>query len=100
MNFVIKPRIEELLSNVIKSRDIKERQKLIIELKTILKIISHLENSPKEFKGINAIHRLPASNTGYSEYRILDDTDSEERSLWIEISDLKLSEGDVFLEMK
>lgn len=99
MDFIIKPRIEELLSEVIRNTDTKKKQKLIVELKSILKIISHLENSSGEFKGIKAIHSLPASKTGFSEYRIIDDTDSEERSLWIEINNLKLSEGDILLEM-
>lgn len=100
MKFIAKQYIEEILNEVIDERNLEERQKIILELKSILKIISYIENSNENFKGIKNMYRLPASKTGYSEYRVIDDTDSEDRSLWVELKDFTLSEGDIIIEMK
>lgn len=100
MNFIVKPHIEELLNKTIKNRNIEGQHKMIIELKSVLQLISFIESHSNEFNGIKSIHGLPPSKTGYSEYRVMDDTESEDPSMWVEINGLRLSEGDILLEMK
>ncbi|WP_282016280.1 hypothetical protein [Marinifilum flexuosum] len=99
MSFIIKDSIEKLLEEVIKDKNTEERARRIIELKSILKIIKSIELS-SNFKGVEKISRLPITKTDFSEFRVIDDTDSDDRSLWIELEDLKLSEGDLIIELK
>ncbi|MCB0516486.1 MAG: hypothetical protein R2798_05975 [Chitinophagales bacterium] len=100
MSFIIKQTIEKLLSDIIQNQNIEYRQRKILELKAILKIIISMEKDCDNFKGVKKVHRLPDSKTSYSEFRVIDDVDSEDRSLWIELEDLKLSQGDLIIEMK
>ena len=99
MSFIVKESIEKLLENVLKDKSIEERHRRIVELKSILKIINSID-APSNFKGVRGVYRLPATKTNFSDYRIIDDTDSDDRSLWFEIEDLRLSEGDLIIEMK
>ena len=47
---------------------------------------------------IEAIVVLPESKTGYSEYRILDDCEVDNRNLWREIS--RATSGDFVIKLK
>ncbi|PXX95744.1 hypothetical protein DF185_21875 [Marinifilum breve] len=84
MSFIIKDSIEKLLEEVIKSNNTEKRARKRIELKSILKIINSIELS-SDFKGVKKISRLPIAKTDFSEFRVIDDTDSDDRSFWIEL---------------
>lgn len=100
MSFIIKKEVQSLLDNVIKDEGAEMRQRKIMELNSILKFISFIEENGLEFNGLKAIHCLPNSKTGYSEFRILDDVDSDDPSQWIELKEMRISQGDLVIEMK
>lgn len=47
-----------------------------------LELLSKFNISPNE---INTFIELPVSKTGYSEYRIMNDCESENRNFWLEL---------------
>ena len=100
MNFKTKSAIEHLLSETIHDLNSEDRKQKIEELKALLQIISAIESRTENLKGVKDVHVLPDSKTGYSDFRIMDDVDSDNRSLWLEVEGLKLSQGDLVIEIK
>lgn len=51
---------------------------------------------------IKDIHILPFLATGYSEYRVINDNESDNKLMWTEYGDgnLRLSDGDWLIRMK
>lgn len=99
MPLIIKESIEKLLEDVIQNQSTSERHRKIIELKSILKVIDSFDSLPN-FKGVKNIYKLPPTGTDFSEFRIIDDLDSDDRSLWTELKGIRLSEGNLVIEIK
>ncbi|EPK9348416.1 hypothetical protein QDZ90_005790, partial [Pluralibacter gergoviae] len=59
------------------------RQDDINKLNFIRKIATYLSNSDVDGK-VSDIIKLANTNTGYSEYRIINDCESDNRELWVE----------------
>ncbi|MBP2617804.1 hypothetical protein [Chryseobacterium jejuense] len=55
-------------------------------------------------KTIDTIFELPDSHTGYSDYRIMNDCESDDPTQWVELKindeKIKLSEGDIIIRKK
>lgn len=55
-------------------------------------------------KSIDRIVELPDSHTGYSDYRIMNDCESDDPAQWIELKinneTIRLSEGDIIIRKK
>jgi hypothetical protein len=62
-----------------------------------------IENNIKVSKISNVIN-LPSSNTGYSEYRIMNDCETDQINNWIELKindkPIRCNEGDILILMK
>ncbi|EFC2602492.1 hypothetical protein CT362_004950 [Escherichia coli] len=55
-------------------------------------------------ESIDNIIKLVDKNTGYSDYRIMNDCESDDRNLWIEYDNghgnITLNAGDILIKMK
>ena len=80
-----------------------DRQDDIKKLNFIRKIAIYLSDSDIDGK-ISDIIQLTNKNTGYSEYRIINDCESDNRELWVEYKNgnekIILNEGDFLIKIK
>ncbi len=77
----------------------KEYIEKVNQLKEVLFLIEIAQKHRISRKNIQKIVELPLSNTDFSSFRVLDDNDVEDRSLWTELNientRLELSTGDI-----
>lgn len=78
-------------------------RELYLKLELLKKIAIYLSQNQVEGK-LDKIIPLVDMNTGYSEYRLINDCESDNKDLWIEYSYkdsmVRLSPGDFLLKMK
>ncbi|MFP3833603.1 hypothetical protein [Chryseobacterium sp. SIMBA_028] len=94
-------RLSKLISkNIHKESNLQLKK----ELSEIIYLVSLFEKHQINKKNIKAILELPDSDTGYSDYRIINDGESDNPDHWIEVSihneKLTLAEGDVIIKKK
>lgn len=96
--------IEKLNNLISKGIDQEANVQLKKELSELVHLldISHRYQISKNT--IDTIFVLPDSNTGYSDYRIINDCESDNPAQWAELKindeDVRLSEGDVIIRKK
>ncbi len=75
----------------------EEIHKLIV-LKQIAMYLVENDVSSK----VDSIEQIEDEATGYSEYRIINDNESDDRSLWVEYKDgtVRMNPGDLLIKMK
>lgn len=79
-----------------------------IQLKKELSELLYLQEIAEQYhiskNRIGSIFELPDSNTGYSDYRIMNDCESDDSAQWIELringNNIRLSEGDIVIRKK
>lgn len=80
-----------------------DRQGDLNNLNFLRKIASYLSSSNVNGK-ISDIIKLADTNTGYSEYRIINDCESDNRELWVEYKNenenVTINEGDILIKIK
>ncbi|MEG0927327.1 hypothetical protein [Chryseobacterium sp.] len=92
--------------NVLISREINKESNLQLrnELSEVIYLISLSDKHQINKKSIKTILELPDSNTGYSDYRIINDCESDQPDHWIEVSihneKIRLAEGDIIIQKK
>jgi len=71
------------------------------KLNLLKSVALYLLNAKVESKVLDIIE-IVDEKTGYSEYRIMNDCETEDRSLWIEYQkgNVKISPGDLLIKMK
>ncbi|BDR55750.1 hypothetical protein [Xylocopilactobacillus apis] len=71
------------------------------KIDALIKLAYFLDKSEGEID-IKDIHILPLSATGYSEYRVINDNESDNKLMWSEYGDgdLRLYDGDWLIRMK
>ncbi|MGE8433349.1 hypothetical protein [Chryseobacterium joostei] len=88
------------------SREVNKESNLQLkkELSETIYLLSILDNHQINKKTIKTILELPDSNTGYSDYRIINDCESDNPGHWIEVNihneKLRLAEGDIIIKKK
>lgn len=85
-------------------RSLKGNNKeLYLKLELLKKIAIYLSQNEVEGK-LDELIQLVDMNTGYSEYRLINDCESDNRDLWIEYNQknesIRLNPGDFLLKMK
>ncbi|WP_347217326.1 hypothetical protein [Chryseobacterium sp.] len=79
-----------------------------IQLKKELSELIHLLDISNRYQlrknTMDAILELPDSRTGYSDYRIMIDCESDDPAQWVELringNNIRLSEGDIIIRKK
>lgn len=94
-------RINELIRrNENKDENIKFKNDLL-EVLFLINISKTYNISKNE---IENIFKIPKENTGYSEYRIINDCESDDRLNWTEVAienkNIRLNENDVIIKFK
>ncbi|BDR55737.1 hypothetical protein [Xylocopilactobacillus apis] len=74
---------------------------LLDKVDALMKLADFLDKAEGKID-ITDIHILPLSATGYSEYRVINDNESDNKSMWTEYGDgdLRLYDGDWLVRMK
>lgn len=74
---------------------------LLSKIDVLIAVANKLENM-SEVNKIDEIAILSEAQTGYSEYRIMNDCESDNRTLWIEYKagQFRLTSGDWLLKMR
>ena len=94
-------KLNGLISNGIDKESNTQLKKELSELMYLLAISDRYQISKKT---IDTMLELPDSNTGYSDYRIINDCESDDPAQWIEIrinnKEIRLSEGDIIIRKK
>ncbi|MGE8555467.1 MAG: hypothetical protein ACN6OB_16230 [Chryseobacterium jejuense] len=94
-------RLSSLISNGI---DKESNLQLKKELSDAIHLLEMFDCYQISKKTIDMILELPDSRTGYSEYRIMNDCESDDPAQWIELKindkKIKLSEGDIIIRKK
>ncbi|BAP31222.1 uncharacterized protein CHSO_2185 [Chryseobacterium sp. StRB126] len=74
------------------------------ELSNVIHLLEVFDRFQISKKTIDAIFELPDSHTGYSDYRIMNDCESDDPMQWVELKindeNIKLSEGDIIIRKK
>ncbi|WP_322970389.1 hypothetical protein [Faecalibacter sp. LW9] len=96
---IIKNSIKELLELTIQLDNDEFKNQKIKEYKGLLELIDFIIDNELTFNSFSNIIKIPKSSTDFSEYRLIDDTDTENRDFWIDTG-IKLNEGDIILELK
>jgi hypothetical protein len=94
-------RIQNLIEE---NRDKESNIKLKQELSQIIYLLDILNIHTINKNTIETVVELPPSDTGYSEYRVINDCESDHSENWIELSlnnqPLRLAEGDIIIKKK
>ncbi|MFN4364437.1 hypothetical protein [Chryseobacterium hispalense] len=95
----------ETINELIKRNDNKnENLKLKKELLEVLFLIDLSEEYDISKNNIENILKMPGKNTGYSEYRIIDDCESDDPLNWIEAEfkneKVRLYDNDIVIKLK
>lgn len=100
----IKKEVDKLNDLINKEIDRESNLQLRKELSETIYLLNVFDNYQISKKTIESILELPNSNTGYSEYRIINDCESDNPNYWIEISihneKIRLTEGDIIIRKK
>lgn len=74
------------------------------ELSEAIYLLNILKQHQISKKTVEAIIELPSSNTGYSDYRIINDCESDDPDHWLEVrindEKIRLAEGDIVIRRK
>jgi hypothetical protein len=74
------------------------------ELETVLFLIELSKDLELNKSTISNIIKLPESNTGYSEYRVVNDCETDKRDQWIELTidgkAVRLNSDDIIIQKK
>lgn len=96
--------INKLNDLISKNIDKESNLKLKKELSEALYLLSIFDEYQISKKTIDTIIELPSSNTGYSDYRIINDCESHNPDHWLEVSineeKIRLAEGDIVIRKK
>ncbi|PWN66110.1 hypothetical protein [Chryseobacterium oncorhynchi] len=96
--------IDELNDLISREGNKESHLQLKKELSETLYLLSIFDNHQINQKTIKTILELPDSNTGYSDYRIINDCESDNPDHWIEVSihneKLRLGAGDIIIKKK
>lgn len=97
MNDVIKFIDEEIKKSQLKGLSSDDMQRLLFLKKIAMYLIGRTVSSK-----IEKVIQIEDENTGYSEYRILNDCESDDRDLWIEYmnGNVRINSGDLLIKMK
>ncbi|SDI31536.1 hypothetical protein [Chryseobacterium jejuense] len=94
-------RLSSLISNGIDKESNLQLKKELSDAIHLLEMFDYYQISKKT---IDMILELPDSRTGYSDYRIMNDCESDDPAQWIELKindkKIKLSEGDIIIKKK
>ena len=81
----------------------KGGEELKLKLDLLKKLAVYINNHDVSGK-LDEVVRLGDMNTGYSEYRVINDCESDDSKLWIEYmnnnENVRLSPGDLLIKMK
>lgn len=101
--FILK-KIEELNGLISKGPDRESNIKLKQELSEMIHLWNIFDKYKVNKNTIETIFEVPDSHTGYSDYRIVNDCESDDPQHWIELNinneSIKLSEGDIIIKKK
>ncbi|SIT02505.1 hypothetical protein SAMN05421786_104113 [Chryseobacterium ureilyticum] len=96
--------INKLNDLISKNIDKESNLNLKKELSETLYLINIFDEYQINKKTIDTIIELPSSNTGYSDYRIINDCESDDPDHWLEVSineeKIRLAEGDIVIRKK
>lgn len=100
----ISKEIDKLNSLISNGIDKESNLLLKRELSDAIHLMELFDRYQISKKTIDTVLELPDSNTGYSDYRIMNDCESDDPAQWIELSinneKIRLSEGDVIIRKK
>lgn len=81
----------------------KSNEELKLKLELLKKIAIYINSHDVSGK-LDEVVKLDDMNTGYSEYRVINDCESDDSKLWIEYMNnnesVRLSPGDLLIKMK
>lgn len=104
--------VKELIINEIESLNIliaegKDKETSIQMKKNLsetLYLLDVFEKYRIKKETVETVVELPASHTGYSDYRIINDCESDDPDHWVEVDisgeKIRLSEGDIVIRKK
>lgn len=96
--------INKLNDLISKNIDKESNLNLKKELSETLYLLNIFDEYQISKKTIDTIIELPSSNTGYSDYRIINDCESDDLDHWLEVSineeKIRLAEGDIVIRKK
>lgn len=94
-------RLTHLISNGV---DKESNIALKSELSDVIHLLDMFNHYQISKKTIDTITELPDSPTGYSDYRIMNDCESDDPAQWVELKinekNIRLSEGDILIRKK
>lgn len=74
------------------------------ELSDSLYLLDIFERYGLKKETLDAVFELPHSNTGYSDYRLINDCESDDPACWLEVDisgeRIRLAEGDLVIRKK
>ncbi|MBD2799205.1 hypothetical protein ID854_01690 [Xenorhabdus sp. M] len=76
-----------------------DRSSLYLKLELLKKITLYLSNNDLCSK-VDEVISIIDMDSGYSEYRLINDCESDNRNLWIEYKGIRLNAGDLIIKMK
>lgn len=96
--------IDKLKGLISSGADKESNVQLKKELSDLIHLLDLFDHYQISKTTIDTLFELPHSNTGYSDYRIINDCESDDPAQWIELKindeKIKLSEGDIIIRMK
>lgn len=96
--------INKLNDLISKNIDKESNLNLKKELSETLYLLNIFDEYQISKKTIDTIIELPSSSTGYSDYRIINDCESDDPDHWLEVSineeKIRLAEGDIVIRKK
>ncbi|MDN3693593.1 hypothetical protein QWZ06_15505 [Chryseobacterium tructae] len=94
-------KLNDLISNEAHTESTIQLKKELSEAVYVLDIFDRYQISKKT---IDMILELPDSHTGYSDYRIINDCESDDVKQWVELNinneNIRLSDGDLIIKKK
>lgn len=101
--FIIKE-IDSVNAFIAEGKDKETNIQLKKNLSETLYLLDIFEKYRIKKETVETVFELPVSNTGYSDYRIINDCESDDPDQWLEVSisgeKIRLSEGDLVIRKK
>jgi len=101
--FVIKE-IDSLNILIAEGKDKEANIQMKKNLSETLYLLDLFEKYQLKKENVETVFELPVSSTGYSDYRIINDCESDDPDRWVEVSisgeKIRLSEGDIVIRKK
>lgn len=101
--FIIKE-IDSLNILIAEGKDKEANIQLKKNLSETLYLLNIFEKYQIKKEAVETVFELPVSHTGYSDYRIMNDCESDDPGRWVEVSisgdKIRLSEGDIVIRKK